>query len=63
MEATIHKVLPENARDYAVCHIACWQAAYRGIIPDDFLDNMSAELDVRAERVEKSIREQTNLKA
>jgi GNAT superfamily N-acetyltransferase len=42
MGVVIRKVLPEEAYEYAVTHIACWQAAYRGIIPDGYLDNMSA---------------------
>ena len=43
MEINIRKVLPTEAYEYAACHIACWQAAYRGIMTDEYLDNMSAE--------------------
>jgi len=51
MELTIRKVLPEDAYNYTACHIACWQAAYRGIIPDGYLDNMQNEQDSRTERL------------
>jgi len=31
-----------DARRIAEVHVASWQAAYRGIFPDSFLDNLSA---------------------
>ena len=40
MEITIRKALPKDANAYTNCTIACWQAAYRGIVPDEYLDNM-----------------------
>ena len=49
MGIIIRKVLIEEAYDYAVNHIACWQDAYKGIIPDDYLKNMPAQLEKRAE--------------
>ena len=39
----IRKAVPEDANDYAACVISCWQSAYRGIVPDDYLNNMSAK--------------------
>lgn len=60
MEVTIHKVLPENAYEYTACHIACWQSAYKGIIPDDYLKNMSAEIEPRTERLKKNLVELTD---
>jgi len=50
MGIAICKVLPEDAREYTACYIACWQSAYRGMIPDEYLDNMSAELEQRTEK-------------
>ena len=43
MGIIIRKAVPEDAFDYAVCHIVCWKAAYKGIISDEYLDNMSVE--------------------
>lgn len=59
MEVTIHKVLSENAYEYTACHIACWQSAYKGIIPDDYLKNMTAEIEPRTERLKKNLNELT----
>jgi len=42
-------VLVEEAYDYAVNHIACWQDAYKGIISDDYLESMPAQLEKRTE--------------
>jgi GNAT superfamily N-acetyltransferase len=42
MSIAIRTVLPEEAYEYTACHIACWRSAYKGIISDDFLDNMLA---------------------
>ena len=50
MSFAIRKVLPEDAREYIACHIACWQAAYKGLMPDDYLAGMSDSLDERTER-------------
>ena len=55
MGITIRKVLPEDVYDYTVCHIACWNAAFRGIVSDEYLDNMSAEIEERVERLKKTL--------
>ena len=55
MDITIRKVSPKEAHDYVVLHNACWKDAYTGIIPDEYLDNMSATLEDRAESIRKSI--------
>lgn len=34
----IRRVTEEDAGAYAACHIVCWQAAYRGIMTDEYLD-------------------------
>lgn len=43
MDITIRKALIEDAYIYANCHIICWQTAYKGIVPDNFLYNMSIQ--------------------
>ena len=50
MDIIIRKVSIDDAYEYAVNHIKCWQDAYKGVVPDDYLDNMSDELEQRAER-------------
>ena len=57
MGILIRKVLFEEALEYTTLHIACWRDAYTGIIPDIYLDNMSAELEQRAESIGKAINE------
>ncbi len=32
-----------DARDIAICHILSWQKIYRGLIPDNILDNLSIQ--------------------
>ena len=43
MRMRICQALPKDAYAYAANHIACWQSAYRGIMSDEYLDNMSVE--------------------
>ena len=57
MGIIIRRVLVEEAYDYAVNHIACWHDAYNGIIPDDYLANMSAQLKTRTERNRQTLSE------
>ncbi|MCL2003243.1 MAG: GNAT family N-acetyltransferase [Oscillospiraceae bacterium] len=59
MSFSIRKALPEDAYEYAACHIETWQSAYRGIIPDEYLANMSTQLEQRAERFKEEMTEQT----
>ena len=33
----------EDARKIAEIQVASWQVAYRGILPDEFLDQMNVE--------------------
>lgn len=40
---SIRIATPADALAVAAVHIRSWQAAYRGIIPDDFLDSLSPE--------------------
>ena len=43
MDITIRKATPEDAYDYAVCKNKSWKSAYKGIVPEDFLNNLSDE--------------------
>jgi len=43
MDINIRKALPKDAFEYAANHIACWQAAYKGIMTDKYLNNMNVE--------------------
>jgi RimJ/RimL family protein N-acetyltransferase len=53
MNTTLRKTLPQDAYDVTDCVIACWQTAYRGIVPDSYLDNLHTEREERAERFRK----------
>jgi ribosomal protein S18 acetylase RimI-like enzyme len=39
----IRSATPEDALAIATIHVGAWKAAYRGIVPDDFLDSLSIE--------------------
>ncbi len=45
--ATIRPAAPEDVPALAELHIRSWQWAYRGLIEDEYLDNMSATLEQR----------------
>ena len=51
MDIIIRKALPEDKYTYADCYISCLQTAYRGIVPDDFLNNLPSEKEKRAKRL------------
>jgi len=55
MSITIRKALLEDAYNYTDCFIACLQTAYKGIVSDDFLNNLSVEKEQRAEKFRKSL--------
>jgi len=55
MELNIRKTMPENAYAYTLCHVDCWQDAYDGIIPEEFLVNMRAEQEQRTEQCKKTL--------
>lgn len=52
---TIRKASSEDACNYVDCLISCWQSAYKGIVPDEFLNNMSADKGQRIEKYRKSL--------
>jgi ribosomal protein S18 acetylase RimI-like enzyme len=39
----IRSATPEDALAIATIHVGAWRAAYRGIIPDEYLDSLSIE--------------------
>jgi len=59
MSFIISKVLPEDIHEYVACGIACWQSAYKGIVPDDYLENMPNETERRIEKTTKYMNEAT----
>lgn len=50
MDILIRKAVPDDAYDYAACHISCWLSAYKGIISDEFLSSLPNEMERREER-------------
>jgi len=62
MDFVIRKAVPEDARDYAACHIACWRDAYTGIITDDFLDDMQAKQEEHTEQCLQYLQESGDFK-
>jgi len=63
MNIIIRRALPEDAYDYAICSISCWQSAYNGIVPDKYLTYMSLEKDQRAEKFRKSFADPKNIRS
>ena len=57
MKVIIRKALPEDAYNYAMCHISCWQSAYKGIVSDEFLCDMMIKKEQRIERYRKALTE------
>jgi GNAT superfamily N-acetyltransferase len=49
MMAALRRALPHDAEAIASIHIRGWQSAYRGQLPDSYLDRLGSELDRRAE--------------
>ncbi len=41
--ATIRAATPDDARRIAEVHVAAWHDAYRGLLPDEYLDRLSVE--------------------
>ena len=40
---TVREATPEDARAIAEVHVRSWQTAYRGELPDDYLDGLSVD--------------------
>jgi ribosomal protein S18 acetylase RimI-like enzyme len=43
MDATLRRAIPADAPALAVIHVAAWHAAYRGIVPDSYLEQFTVE--------------------
>lgn len=50
MSITMRRATPEDAEGLARVHIQTWQETYRGIMPNEYLDNLSSEFQTRAEK-------------
>jgi len=55
MGCTIRKAMLKDAHEYAACHISSWRSAYKGIVPDEYLDSLSAEQ--KTERFRQNVAE------
>lgn len=40
---SVRSATPDDARMIAKIHVEAWRAAYRGIVPDEFLDSLSVD--------------------
>jgi ribosomal protein S18 acetylase RimI-like enzyme len=49
MESFVRRAVPQDAEEIAEVHIRTWQIAYRGQLPDEFLDNLGPTLQRRIE--------------
>jgi hypothetical protein len=41
VEIQLRRATPEDAAALAAVEVSCWRAAYRGLIPDAYLDGLS----------------------
>jgi hypothetical protein len=41
--ALVRAARPEDARSVAEVHVASWRHAYRGLLPDDYLERLSVD--------------------
>jgi len=55
---SIRYAVPDDAKAIAEIQVEGWQTAYRGIIPDEFLDSLDAKS--RVERIKSAISENLN---
>ncbi len=49
MEALVRRAVPEDAEAIAALHIRSWQFAYRGQLPDQYLDKLGEQRGQRSE--------------
>jgi len=56
LDFTIREATPQDAKGIAHVHVKTWQCAYRGQIPDSYLDGLSVEQ--RMETWKKNLAEQ-----
>ena len=55
MEINIRKAIPEDAYNFTVCHISCWQSAYKNIVPQEYLENMLMEKEKRVDKYKNTL--------
>ena len=55
MSITIRRALAEDAHVFTDCFISCLQTAYRGIMPDEYLNNLLADREQRTEKFHKNL--------
>ena len=53
----IRQAEPRDAAGIATCHVRSWQVAYRGQVPDEYLDALPSEIPQRTTRWERWIGE------
>lgn len=58
MNITIRLAKPEDAYERAACHVSSWRSAYKNIVPDEVLDNLS--IGERAERFNQYLENKDN---
>lgn len=58
MNIIIRLATPDDAYEHAACHVSSWRSAYKNIVPDEVLDNLSVE--GHAEKFRKNIIEFKN---
>ncbi len=61
MHYTIRKAEPKDAPQIAKVHVETWQSHYRGLIPDDILDELS--IDQRTKFWEETLSDQNSKSA
>jgi ribosomal protein S18 acetylase RimI-like enzyme len=49
MQTRVRRALPSDAAVIATVHIRSWQSAYRGQLPDSYLDQLGQELERRTQ--------------
>ncbi len=50
MGINIRRATSEDAYNFTVCHISCWQSAYKNIVPQEYLENMLLEKEKQIEK-------------
>jgi L-amino acid N-acyltransferase YncA len=43
----VRKAILSDAPDIGRLHVLCWQVAYRGLMPDEFLNNLNVEKSIK----------------
>lgn len=56
----VRRAEPHDAEAIARCHVRSWQAAYRGQVPDRYLDALPSEIERRTAFWERAIRERSS---